>query len=155
MSCAGYCSDGRTLINRRQAIALLGAAFLAACRFPDDPEGTLADVTGGELKVGLLVPLATFREMAEHEALLVAAERIGAEPVLFEGRAHDLMAAVENGTIHLLAGGLPKDTPLSSRIALTKPWGRAAISGEVQDAVWGIRKGENAFLLALNRALAA
>ncbi len=140
------------MIGRRRALALLGLPLLAACRFPAE---TPAAVRGGAMKVGLLVPLATFREMAEQEALFTAAARIGTEPMLVEGRVHDVVASVADGTLHLLAGGLPETTPLASRIALTRPWGKATIAGEVRHAVWGLRQGENALLLALNQAVSS
>lgn len=132
---------------------ILGLA-LCGCRFPSDPGGTLDRVEEGALRVGLLTPRDGFEATPEGRQLAAVAAALGAEVKFREGGAHDLVEELRAGGIDLLAGGLPEDTPFSAEVGLSKPWGEVPVGEESVPAVFGLRQGENAFLLSINRALA-
>lgn len=138
----------------RLGLCFLAAVALAACRYPADPENTLDRTEGGTLRVGLLSDRATFDASPEAARLDVVADALGATLQFRQGGAHDLVAALEDGEIDLIAGGVPEDTPFASEIGVSKPWGRVQIGADSLPGVFGLRQGENAFLLAINRALA-
>lgn len=149
---------GNDVRGRRRRAALLAAllalAFgVTACVMPRDPERTLQRVRGETLVVGLLQPAEAFQAGDEAAALRRLAESLDARVRYAEGGLHDQLAALHNGSVHLLAGRIPETTPLASELALTRPWGRITVDGEDQAAVFALRKGENAFLLAVDRGL--
>ncbi|MFN0264243.1 hypothetical protein ACKTEK_10240 [Tepidamorphus sp. 3E244] len=124
---------------------------LGACDMPRDPEGTLDKVRGKELIVGVMnVSGLDDRETAAIERV---AQRLEAEAVLQPGEPHKLVADLNTGHVHLLAGGIPKNTPFKSETGLTAPVSSTVIEGERVETVFAVRKGENGFLAAVERAL--
>lgn len=130
--------------------------MLAGCYFPDDPKHTLATIERqGAIKVGILA-----EPLPEADAKVIArfAESLGVRTDYVSGPAHALLAGLEEGSLHLLAGDIPEDTPMASHAALSNPHpprimlpGRAERRSEKR--VLLLRKGENRLLLRLNRSL--
>lgn len=131
-------------------MALLAMSMLAACKVPDDPEGTTKEVTDGVLRVGILTQQL---DPVDAAAVALVAHALPAEPELVTGDPHTLFAQLEDGKIHLVAGGIPASTPFAADVALTAPVGSVTVRGETEDRVLALRKGENRFLVAVNRAV--
>lgn len=123
---------------------------IAGCNFPNDPEGTLASVRNATLDAGVASPELADEDRAALEAI---ARGAGAELVLHQGNVHDLAAQIEAGQIDILAGCIPEDTPLAEQVALTNPFGNVKVGDATHKRVLAIRKGENAFLIFINKAL--
>lgn len=145
-------------------LAFLVAGALAGCgvSIPADPEGTLDDVTGGVLEVGV-TPNAPYvdtnqQEPTGSEVELVSsfADSIGASVEWTEGSEQTLVALLEAGEIDLVIGGFTEDTPWSDRVALTRAYTQAEqTDGSSKGLVMLAPMGENAFLSALERELDA
>jgi polar amino acid transport system substrate-binding protein len=110
------------------ALAVAGAAG-AGCSAPRDPEGTLERVQGGVMRVGVTesepwVVLRPGAEPAGLEADLVRrlARRLGARVRWTEGSEADLVAALHEGRLDLVAGGFTRETPWQREAALTRPY---------------------------------
>jgi polar amino acid transport system substrate-binding protein len=120
----------RHAMARRHVLrsAALMPLALAACRYPDDPDGTLDRVTGGTLRVGVLeaAPLAAWQgeTPAGVEVDLAAglAAELDARPAWFRRRDTALRRALEERELDLVLGGLLEDDPWSARLAFTRPW---------------------------------
>jgi hypothetical protein len=129
----------------------LGA--LAGCDdIPRDPEDTTDLVTGSVLRVGWVAG-AEPNEI-EHAAVATLAERLRAAIEISEGPVHQLMAELEEGTVHVVGGAVPEKTPFAKDVGLTKRVGTVVLRGEVEPTVMAIRSGENRFLLLVNEAIA-
>lgn len=131
---------------------ICAAGLLAGCYVPNDPEGTLQKIeTDGVLRIGMVAdPLPA----ADRRAIDQFAESVGARAAYVTGPAHALLAGLEDGQIHLLAGDIPESTPWSKHAALSNPFPpRVMLPGRSEKRVLLLRKGENRFLLRLNRSL--
>ncbi|WP_281984900.1 enoyl-CoA hydratase [Thalassorhabdomicrobium marinisediminis] len=124
--------------------------LLAACYVPADPEGTTEDVTGSTLRVGLLTPELTERE---DKALTRLAEALKAGIELRTGDPHQLFDQLTHGALHILAGQIPADTPFADHAALSDPLGVVMTPDGAEDWVLLLRRGENRFLVTVNRAI--
>ncbi|MCQ0090867.1 enoyl-CoA hydratase [Roseovarius sp. M141] len=134
----------------RTLMAVLAMSLLIACKVPDDPEGTTEEVTGGILRVGALVePL----DQADSDAVARIASAMQAETELVTGDPHTLFVQLENGKLHIIAGRIPANTPFAADVALSNPLGRVTLGNETEDRALAIRKGENRFLITVNRAI--
>lgn len=124
--------------------ALAGLLALpASCDLPREPHGTRDAVAGGTLVAVLTAPTLT---PAEDAALAALAASLGARVELVPGDLHAGLDALGAGDVHVLVGGIPATTPIVHEAALTNPIGR-------ERRVMMLRRGENAFLLAANRAV--
>jgi hypothetical protein len=124
--------------------------LLLACNLPDDPDGTTETVTGGVLRIGALTdPL----DPVDAEAVARVAKALQAEPEFMTADPHTLFVQLEDGTLHVVAGRIPVTTPFSGDVALSDPMGRVMLGDDTEDRVLAIRKGENRFLIAVNRAI--
>jgi polar amino acid transport system substrate-binding protein len=135
-------------------LLLLGA--LAACgQFPKDPDKTLHQASNGTLRVGYSHNppwvVKTSGAPAGIEPALVAAfaqsRQLRVEWV--NDTEQDLMAQLENRTLHLVVCGLLHDSPWSQRVSFTRPY----LLQEKKKHVMSVLKGENAFILALEKFL--
>lgn len=133
----------------RFVASLLLSFLLGSCDLPRDPEQTLSEVRGNTLIVGVS-SMEAFDKAGERLVVENLAERLGAVVELQPGEIHDLVNAVENGRVHIVAGGIPESSPFSSKVAFSSPVEIA----RSRKTVLGTRKGENAFLLELNRTIA-
>lgn len=130
--------------------AVLAFALLPGCKVPDDPEGTTEAVTGSVLKVGALTEIL---DQVDANAISQIAKALQTEPELVTADPHTLFAQLTEGKIHILAGRIPANTPFTADAALSVPIGRVALGDDVEDQVLAVRKGENKFLITVNRAI--
>ncbi|MGP9709497.1 transporter substrate-binding domain-containing protein [Brachybacterium sp. AOP24-D1-21] len=154
------------VMERVWRLILLGALLLAAagCQgsFPADTQGTLDRVTGGELRVGIAenppwTEVAPDGAVSGSEVDLLSdyAETIDAEIRWVPGGENVLAAEMKEGNLDLVVGGLASDVPWTSEIALTRPYTTTqGPDGKPVDIVMGVRPGENALLVDLERYLA-
>ena len=145
-------------------LAVLGAVLvLGGCgaTIPSDPDGTLEQVRGGLLRVGVSTnPPWTH---------VVDGEPTGLEPGLVEdfaasldadvswtvGGEHDLVARLERGELDLVVGGLTAASPWGGSVALTVPYVETTGPHGTELHVMAAPAGENAFLVELERFLLA
>lgn len=131
-------------------LAVLAFSLLSACKVPDDPEGTTEKVMDNVLKVGALIePL----DRVDGGAVARIANAFQAETRIVTGDPHTLFAQLEDGEIHLVVGRIPANTPFTSAIALSDPLGSIMLGDHTEDRVLAVRKGENRFLISVNRAI--
>ena len=105
-------------------------AILAACGcedYPRDPEGTLQNIRGGTLRVGVSeAPPWVWQEGQEArgvEADLVRelARELDAEIEWVWGNQDDQLAALAEFQLDLVIGGLTQKTPWGKQVGLTRP----------------------------------
>jgi polar amino acid transport system substrate-binding protein len=151
-----------TSVRAAASAGTLAAALLAGCSggFPADPDGTLEEVTGGVLRVGISEnPPWTETGPGEPTGLEPAlvegfAETVDAEVEWTTGGEEDLVGRLERDELDLVVGGLTAKSPWSAQAALTYPYtttpGR---DGTPVAHVMAAPMGENAFLVALESYL--
>lgn len=106
------------------ALVLVGPA----CEIPRDPEGTLARVTGGKMRVGVsesdpwVVLEGSEPAGVEVEIVELFAEELDAEIEWIEGSEEELADAIEMRTIDLAIGGFTSTNMWSSKITWTHPY---------------------------------
>jgi polar amino acid transport system substrate-binding protein len=112
---------------RAVAVAIL-ATCLGGCELPRDPAGTLQNVRGGTLRVGVVdnPPWVKFRDGqvtgVEVELVKSMAEELGARVHWVPGSTEDLLEALGDRELDLVAGGLTRSTPWEDRVALTRTY---------------------------------
>jgi ABC-type amino acid transport substrate-binding protein len=153
---------GRAGLPAAVPVVFTLALTLGGCAgIPADPEGTLARVSGGELRVGVTerTPWVELLEGGEPEGIepeLVRrfAEQLEAEVVWVEGSEQKLVDDLEHGVVDLVIGGIPAGTPWSEHAGVTRPYTSATDEhGQPHEPVMLVPTGENAFLLELDRFL--
>jgi DNA-binding transcriptional LysR family regulator len=153
-------------IPRKTAVAILALTLtLTACgpSFPADPDGTLDRVSGGTLRVGAShnedwVNLRGGSEPQGKEPDLVRAfaAKLGAEIEWSEGTEHVLAEDLKHGELDLVIGGLNDKTPWEKDAGITRAYAESVDSrGQGRKHIMLVPKGENAFLLELDRFLTA
>ncbi len=118
---------------------------------PRDPEDTTARVTGSVLRVGWVAGAEP--DEIERAAVAQLAVRLNAAVQVSEAPVDQLVAELEDGTVHLVGGELPEKTPFGREIGLTKSVGTVVLRGDLQPTAMAIRSGENRFLLLVNEAI--
>lgn len=153
------------MIRRRLVAALAGCLLLTGCgvTIPTDPEGTLADVRGGVLRVGVSPNPPWTEEDAvasggpggiEPDLVRGFAEQVDAEIEWTSGAEQTLFDQLDRGELDLVVGGLTAKSPWSSHAALTYPYAQTEDpSGAKELHVMAVRVGENAFMTELERYL--
>jgi polar amino acid transport system substrate-binding protein len=113
---------------RRLLPALFAVALLSACQFPRDTEGTLDRVRGGVLRVGVIehepwVSTGEGRPTGVEVALIDGfARRIGARVEFTTGAEEELIGALREGGLDLVAGGMTKRSPWKKEASPTRPF---------------------------------
>ena len=113
----------------RFAALALATVLLCGCEFPRDPEGTLDQVRGGVLRVGVS-PAEPFVQPApggdpkgvEVELVTRFAESLEASVEWVEGSESDLMAALEGRQLDIVIAGLTRRSEWQRSAALTRPY---------------------------------
>ncbi len=145
-------------------MAALLLVVSAGCqgRFPADAQGTLERASGGRLRVGISEN-PPFTEVAadgtvggsEVDLLTEYAATIDAEVHWVPGGENVLAAAMKEGDLDVVIGGLAADVPWTSQIALTRAYTTTqGPDGSTVKIVMGVQPGENALLVDLEQFLA-
>lgn len=113
----------------RLVIRIFFFCFLTGCNnYPRDPNDSLQQAQTHGLKVGASesTPWIEFTdgEIAGTEAELVEkfAKSINAEVEWIKGSEGSLMKMLKANELHLVVGGITKETPWSNHVAITKPY---------------------------------
>ena len=115
--------------NRTRVLITAFAVSTAACGIPRDPEGTLARVQGGVVRVGVVhsPPWASLaasggaQGVEPHLVRALAAE-LGARVEWVPGGESELLAALEHRKLDLVIGGLSDASPWKPKLGLTRPY---------------------------------
>lgn len=157
---------GRRALAGALASVVLGCV-LAGCvaTLPSDPEGTLDDVRGGVLRVGVsTAPLWTEPGPAddggpaglEPDLVRAFAQSLDAEVEWTRGGEEQLVDQLHRDELDLVVGGLTASSPWADTAALTYPYAHTVgPEGAPQAHVMAVRLGENAFMVELERFLLA
>lgn len=105
------------------------AAIAVGCdNFPKDPRGSFEKAKASDLRVGVIndVPWAHSdgQSAAGWDAGIVKgfAEKHYMLVKWVPGAEHDLIPALEEGELHMLIGGITKDSPLKDLVGLSNPY---------------------------------
>lgn len=151
-----------TLLVRFGALAIIMMVTLAVAgcgmRIPSDPGGTLSEVTGGELRVGvshtpglieatgdgiegpLVATIESFA--AEHDATVEWAVQ----------SEEQLVGLLEQDEIDLAVGGFTENAPWTDRVGMTRGYALPGTPSGTK-SVMLVQLGENEFLTALETFL--
>lgn len=135
---------------------------LTACGLsvPADPDGTLAAVSGGELRAGTspdgsLVTVDDGRPAGPVVDLVEAfAASVDAEVDWTVASEESLVTRLEAGDLELIAGGITADTPWLDRAGVSRGYRDIEGAGD-REIVMLVPLGENAFLSRLEAFLDA
>ena len=111
-----------------RGLALVAVLLAASCDLPRDPEGTLARVSGGTMRVGITEnpPWVVLGDDGpsgvEVELVELFAEEVGAEVEWHDGSAEELAGALEMRELDLLVGGIVSTSGLAAHAALSHPY---------------------------------
>ncbi|WP_114854918.1 ABC transporter substrate-binding protein [Brachybacterium sp. YJGR34] len=153
--------------SRRGVLVLAGSLIalgVTGCGagIPRDAQGTLRRATGGTLRVGASqnppwVDITADGAVDGSEAELIEgfAATIDARIEWIPGAESVLARTMEDDGLDVIIGGLTSDTPFSAQISPTRPYATVqAPDGSTLKRVLGVRPGENALQVALERYLA-
>lgn len=105
------------------------ALIIAACdELPRDPQHTLTEARSEGMRVGLIEspPWASHTEKAasgvEVELVEKLADQLGTDVTWIRGGESELMPALERFELHLVIGGIARDTPWKQRVGLSRPY---------------------------------
>lgn len=136
-------------------------AMLGACgSIPRDPQGTIDRVREtGVLRVGAS-PSQNRVEVdgdrvsgTEADLVMGFAQSLGAQVRWQIGGEEELVEAMEEGELDVLAGGLTAKSPWADKVGLTRPYEQNTERGKKVEHVLAVPLGENAMLVALERYL--
>jgi ABC-type amino acid transport substrate-binding protein len=141
----------------RCVVPLLTFLFLTAgCQnFPSDPEGTLQQATNGTLLVGYsenppwVIKGTAGPEGIEPDLVKAFARTINAEVQWRNDSEQNLLDELEKNNLHLVIAGITDDTPWAKKVSFTRPYFKTG----KKHHVLGIIKGENAFVVAVEKFL--
>lgn len=145
---------GQRARMRHSLFLVLYLSFLlSACQIPRDPENTTAKVRGSVLQVGVLSDGLPDSDRGVIETL---ARRLDARPEYHTGSAHRLLEGLKVGELHVLTGSIPGSTPFSRHVGKSNSYGPPIPTAQgAKPRVLLIRRGENQFLMELNRSVQA
>lgn len=116
-------------INLRAVLCLLAVLILVqGCRYPRDPNQTLAHIQGGVMHVGVIentpwvIKGSSGARGLEPELIRSLAESLDAEIRWYWGGESELITALQEYELDLVIGGLVKGAPLRQVVAFTKPY---------------------------------
>lgn len=140
---------------------VVGVFLLAGCSdLPRDPDGTLERVRStGVLRAGASgsegAVVVKDGRVSGPEADLVEgfADSLGVRVEWRPGGEQELVAAMEDGELDVLAAGFADDTPWADTVAVTRVYGAGEVGGDDVGRVLAVPLGENALLVALETYL--
>ena len=139
------------------ALILTLATGCDAIRIPQDPEGTLDRVTGGELRVGASADGDDVRVDGDDvsgplpDLVESFADSIDADVTWTVASEETLVTKIEEGDLDLAIGGMTGQTPWVDRVAVTREF--SELPGVDGPAVMLAGLGENRFVSALETHL--
>jgi polar amino acid transport system substrate-binding protein len=116
------------------------ALLLAGCAYPADPDGTLDRVSGGVMRVGITEsdPWTQLPDAGPSgvEVRLVEdfASTLDADVMWVEGSEGELIGALHEDELDLVIGGLTKDLPWDTEVAITRPYAETRLLVGAPDA---------------------
>lgn len=134
---------------------LIAFLFFGCENFPKDPENTLEKVKEGILRVGYsenppwVVKTDSVPIGIEAELIKAFAKTLHAKVEWKNDTEQNLFEELENKNLDLVIAGVTKDTPWKKKAGLTRPF---AIRDNKKH-VMAVRRGENAFIVHLERFL--
>ena len=143
----------RTLAIVARTVAL--AAIAAGCdNFPKDPRDSFEKATTTGLRVGVIndAPWARFdgdsASGIEADIIKGFAGKHNMEVRWVAGSAHSLMPALEEGELHIVIGGMTKDSPFKELVGFTNPYCKEEVvicglagSSDIKDKEIGVAAG--------------
>lgn len=122
-----------SVVRRIGKVAVVLAAFLSisalqSCRYPQDIEGTLDQVRGGVIDVGVtenppwVIRTADGAAGLEPDIVMDLAEKLDADVRWHWGSETELLDALKQYQLDLVIGGLTQNKRLSKAAAPTKPY---------------------------------
>ena len=147
----------KSALARGFTLALSVTVVLAGCTsMPQDPDGTLARIRAtGMLRAGASPGGGLVRVNGdavsgpETDLVEAFAGSLGARVEWRVSGEEDLVEAMEEGELDVIAGGLTDKSPWSDRVALTRPYDEREQAGRQVGQVLAVPLGENALLFAL------
>lgn len=145
-------------VKRRWGAAVVLMLVIAGCDLPRDPEGTLARVAGGTMRVGVAHP----PDLGPEEAAIASLERDLAERFGREIKARiewvsvtesEGMERLHRYELDLLLAGLKKTTPWQNKVALTRPYLITQRGERKIEHVLAVPPGENRWMVRLEAFL--
>lgn len=107
---------------------ILFLTFLAAsCRFPGDPRGTLDNVIGAVMRVGVLPDEPWVRwknggpQGIEADLIRAFAKELDARVEWVAGSTHELLEGLRRWRLDLVIGGITEDSPWAQQVGFTRP----------------------------------
>lgn len=145
------------------ALVAVAVVALAGCgaTIPTDPDGTLDQVRGGTLRVGIS-PAEPWTEVhddgtftgREVELLEDFAAHLDAQVTFTSGGEEELVGLLERGALDVVAGGLTSTTPWVAKAAVTTSYATTVGErGAPTHHVMLVPMGENAFQVELEHFL--
>jgi polar amino acid transport system substrate-binding protein len=147
-------------MSARLAVALW-ALITVGCDLPRDADGTMHRARGGIIRVGAVhnPPWVdtTTPEVSGVEAALVKdiAQQIGARIEWTRWPESELMTALHERRIDLVAAGLLDSSPWQQEVALTRPYFVEHRGSTTRRHVLATAPGENGWLVHVERTLHA
>lgn len=117
---------GRTVASL--VVAFVMALVLGGCDWPRDAAGTLDEVRGGTLRVGVTdnPPWVVLQDEspagAEVRLVEALADDLDADVEWVEGADAELMEALHGRSLHLVIGGFDAAAPWAKQASLTRPY---------------------------------
>ena len=112
--------------KRMVVVALVVAVALSACQFPRDPDGTLDRAAGGTIRVGVgqRMPWAGWEGDrpvgAEVELVTAMAQHLHARLEWSRGSDDELLRALEERGLDVVAAGLQAKSAWASKVSFTR-----------------------------------
>ena len=136
-------------------LALLALLLGGCAGFPRDQNGTTAGIREtGILSVGASFSNTLPTALEEREKHLVdrVAARLGARAAWRRGDTHELLEALEEHKLALVAAMVPCDSPFGERVAMSQPY---RVDGpRHQEYCLAVAPGENELLLLVDQIIA-
>ncbi len=161
----GIAAPLRALVGVAASVVLAGVLAGCGATIPSDPEGTLDDVRGGVLRVGVSSAPPWTEPGPDDDAgpaglepdlVRAFAESIDAEVEWTRGGEEQLVDQLHRDELDLVVGGLTATSPWADKAALTYPYAHTVgPEGAPEAHVMAVRMGENAFMVELERFLLA